>query len=247
MSCWCGCTPPPSTGPIAATEPLGDPTEARQRRHCHRRRLKSRHRPTALGSALTGARSGAGGNRTPVRRAVAVRATTIPEVYGSTAAAPPGRWASLGGRRRVFARGQRSSPPPAVFPAVNHRFCCRAAMVRPRVPLRVAGALVTPGLSGGEGVLLVGSCVCAPFKESEQLRSHDSASGPDVETDQPLVKQPDQPTAATTRLGAGDRGPQAERAHGRRRGSAPRPPGCGRMRAGGRQRQPWLSGRRGRR
>ena len=54
-----------------------------------------------------------GGNRTPVRRAVDDRATTIPEVYGSTAAAPPGRWAS---RRR---------PPPglslrsAVFLAVS--------------------------------------------------------------------------------------------------------------------------------
>jgi len=28
----------------------------------------------------------------------------------------------------------------------------------------------------------------APFKESEQLRSHDSPSGLHVETDQPLVK-----------------------------------------------------------
>src|SRR5262245_26000636 len=99
--------------------------------------------------------SGAGGNRTPVRRAVAVRATTIPEVYGSTAAAPPGRWASLGGRRRGFARGQRSFPPPAVFPAVNHRFCCRAAMVRPRVPLRVAGALVTPGYQAARAYCLL--------------------------------------------------------------------------------------------
>jgi hypothetical protein len=46
-----------------------------------------------------------------------------------------------GGRRRVFPRCQRSFPPPAVFPAVNHRFCCRAAVLRPRVPLLVAGAL----------------------------------------------------------------------------------------------------------
>jgi hypothetical protein len=47
-----------------------------------------------------------------------------------------------GGRRRVFPRCQRSFPPPAVFPAVNHRFCCRAAVIRPRVPSLVAGALV---------------------------------------------------------------------------------------------------------
>jgi hypothetical protein len=46
-----------------------------------------------------------------------------------------------GGRRRVFPRCQRSFPPPAVFPAANHRFCCRAAVVRPRVPSLVAGAL----------------------------------------------------------------------------------------------------------
>ena len=58
--------------------------------------------------------------------------------YGSTAAAPPGRWTSLGGLRRVFPRCQRSFSPSAVFPAVNHRFCCRAAMVWPRVPLLVA-------------------------------------------------------------------------------------------------------------
>ena len=50
-----------------------------------------------------------------------------------------------GGRRRVFPRCQRSFPPPAVFPAVNHRFCCRAAVVRPRVPSLVAGALVRLG------------------------------------------------------------------------------------------------------
>src|SRR5262245_31332078 len=57
--------------------------------------------------------SGAGGNRTPVRQAVADRATTIPEVYGSTAAAPPGRWASRGGRRQVC------SLRSAVFLAVS--------------------------------------------------------------------------------------------------------------------------------
>src|SRR5690606_20693776 len=71
--------------------------------------------------------------------------------------------------------------PPLVLPgcgdqaprAITGRWCSRS-----------------PDLSGGEGVLLVvGSCVCAPFKESEQLRSHDSTSGLHVETDQPHVKQ----------------------------------------------------------
>jgi hypothetical protein len=59
---------------------------------------------------------------------------------------PPDRWASLGGRPRVFPRSQRSFTPSAVFPAVNHRFCCRAAMVRPRVPSPVAGALERLGV-----------------------------------------------------------------------------------------------------
>src|SRR5690606_8407815 len=83
---------------------------------------------------------------------------------------------------------QWSSPPPAVSPAVLHRFCCRAAVDRPRVPLLVAmvhsGHLIR---SGGESELSVGigACSGAPFKESEQLRSHVAISGPDVETDQP--------------------------------------------------------------
>jgi hypothetical protein len=128
---------------------------------------------------------GAGGNRTPVRRAVADRATTIPEIYGSTAAAPPGRWASRGGRRRVC------SPMPAVFPAASGLSRRQSPLLLPGCGDQALRALTGRGCSrcawrsGDEGVLLIGSCVCAPFKESEQLRSHDSASGPDVETDQP--------------------------------------------------------------
>ena len=45
--------------------------------------------------------------------------------------------------RLVFPWRQRSFSPSAVFPAVNHRFCCRAAVVRPRVPLLVAMSLTT--------------------------------------------------------------------------------------------------------
>ncbi len=135
------------------------------------------HRPGPL--------RGAGGNRTPVRRAVADRATTIPEIYGSTAAAPPGRWASRGGRRRVC------SPMPAVFPAASGLSRRQSPLLLPGCGDQALRALTGRGCSrcawrsGDEGVLLIGSCVCAPFKESEQLRSHDSASGPDVETDQP--------------------------------------------------------------
>jgi len=39
--------------------------------------------------------------------------------------------------------------------------------------------------SGSESEILIGISLSAPFKESEQLRSHVSASGPNVETDQP--------------------------------------------------------------
>jgi len=59
---------------------------------------------------------------------------------------PPRRVGWLGGdraRRRVFARCQRSFPPPAVFPAVIPYFCCRAVGDRPRVPSRVAMSLFT--------------------------------------------------------------------------------------------------------
>jgi hypothetical protein len=133
---------------------------------------------------------GAGGNRTPVRRVDDDRATTIPVDYGVSAAVPPGRLASRGGRRRVFPRGQRSFTRSAVFPAVNHRFCCQAAVVRPRVPLQAATALVSPDDQAARAYCSLVSAVVlvAPFKESEQLRSHDAPSGLHVETDQPLVK-----------------------------------------------------------
>jgi len=51
---------------------------------------------------------------------------------------PPRRveWACA--LRRIFLRCQRSFPSPAVFPAVIPRFCCRAAVDRPRVPFLVA-------------------------------------------------------------------------------------------------------------
>ena len=63
--------------------------------------------------------------------------------------------------RRVFPRCQRSFPPSAVFPAVTHRFCCRAAASRPRVPSLVAVSLYNLTRSGGESEIAVGvSFVC---------------------------------------------------------------------------------------
>ena len=40
-------------------------------------------------------------------------------------------------------------------------------------------------------IVLIGVSVCAPFKESEQLRSHDETSDFNVETDQPRVQKGD--------------------------------------------------------
>ena len=82
-----------------------------------------------------------------------------------------------------LSRRQRS------LPAVRHCFCCRAAVARPRAPLLVTVCARSPslGLGGESELLIVGSCFGAPFKESEQLRSHESARGLDVETDQPRV------------------------------------------------------------
>ena len=88
-------------------------------------------------------RSGAGGNRTLVRRAVIARATPIPEI--SALRLPPCRVRRIrGSHRRVFPRRQWSFPPSAVFPCCLHRFCCRAAVDRPRAPLLVTMTLGSP-------------------------------------------------------------------------------------------------------
>lgn len=54
---------------------------------------------------------------------------------------PGGSGCPRRGCRRVFPRCRRSFPRSAVFPAVTLRFCCRAAVSRPRVPLLVAVSL----------------------------------------------------------------------------------------------------------
>jgi len=74
------------------------------------------------------------------------------------------------------------------LPTVLHRFCCRAAVNRPRVALLLAMTLGYPIRSDGKSeIVLIGVSVGAPFQESEQLRSHEEASGSNVETDQPRV------------------------------------------------------------
>ena len=113
------------------------------------------------------------------------RATTIPEkaAYGCRTAGSDG---PQGSDRGVFPPGQRSFTPSAVYPCCLHRFCCQAAMDRPRVPLPVAMTLYRPTRSGGESeIVRIGVSLGAPFKESEQLRSHETATATGVETDQP--------------------------------------------------------------
>src|SRR2546421_5944588 len=75
--------------------------------------------------------------------------------------------------RRIFLRCHRSFPTPAVFPAVIHCFCCRAAVDRPRVPLRVAMTLNYLFDQAARAKSLLALLFGAPFKESEQLRSHE--------------------------------------------------------------------------
>ena len=128
---------------------------------------------------------GAGGNRTPVRQCVTERDTTIPEIaaYGSHTAGSGG---PLGPSRGGFPPGQRAFTPSAVCPSCLHRFCCRVAVDRPRVPLPVAVTLNYLTRSGGESeIVRVGVSLVAPFRESGQLRSHDTPTAIGVETDQP--------------------------------------------------------------
>ena len=87
---------------------------------------------------------GAGGNRTPVHRAMNVRDTAIPDSLAN-AARPAGRLTvASGGPRSVFAECQQTFLQSAVFLAVIPRFCCRAAVDRPRAPFLVTMSLRSP-------------------------------------------------------------------------------------------------------
>ena len=99
------------------------------------------------------------------------RATTIPEI--AALRLPRRRVGGALTRRRIFLRCQRSFLPSAVFPAVIRCFCCRAAVDRPRVPLPVAMTLDYLMNQAARAKSLLALLLVAPFKESEQLRSHE--------------------------------------------------------------------------
>ena len=77
-----------------------------------------------------------------------------------------------GGPRIVFPIRHRSFPTPAVFAAVIPRFCCRAAVNRPRAPLLVTMSLVSPEDQAARANCSLAILLVAPFSESEQLGSH---------------------------------------------------------------------------
>ena len=102
------------------------------------------------------------------------------------AATPPGQAGHEGPATGSFPQVSGLSQLSAVCPSCLHRFCCQVAVDRPRVPLPVAMTLYRPTRSGGESeIVRIGVSLGAPFKESEQLRSHETATATGVETDQP--------------------------------------------------------------
>ena len=136
---------------------------------------------------LATSQRGAGGNRTPVHQALSARATTIPDFVPAQGHRRVGRPSPEGGGPRiVFPIRHRSSPTPTVFPVAIPRFCCRAAVDRPRAPLLVTMSLHSPEDQAARANCSLAILCGAPFSESEQLGSHSQASGPDVETSQPL-------------------------------------------------------------
>ena len=139
----------------------------------------------SLGLAFTKS-SGAGGNRTLVRRAVAGPATTIPE-SASHGRRTAGSAASR--HRRVFPRCQRSlpavsglsrRPPLLLLPGCSDQ--------APRaIPGRDVSHVLTR--SGGESEVAIGASLGAPFKESEQLRSHERLPVPTSKPVSPVCVQ----------------------------------------------------------
>ena len=105
-------------------------------------------------------RSGAGGNRTPVRQVVGTPATTIPDSAthscGTGGSAEQAQLPGLSPMSAVFAGCQRS------FPAVHPHFCCRAVRIWPRAPFPVTMTLYYLTRSGGESELLIGGSFGVP-------------------------------------------------------------------------------------
>ena len=100
-------------------------------------------------------------------------------------------WA--GAHRRVFPRCQRSFPPSAFFQAVTLRFCCRAAVRRPRAPLLVTVSLFGLSYQAARANSPSAVLLLPPFKESEATpvarsssrsqRRNRSAPGPSPPTE----------------------------------------------------------------
>lgn len=115
-----------------------------------------------------------------MNRVFLVCATTVP----GSATCRLSRWrvSCPLGRRPVFAGGQRTFSQSAVCPCGHLRFCCQAAVVRPRVPSLVPGFLYGPEFQAARTSCSSASLRGAPFNEFERLGSHrcvsDTVSNP---------------------------------------------------------------------
>ena len=138
---------------------------------------------------------GAGGNRTPVHQPVNEPATTIP-VLEADAASPAGRLTADGGQRPVFPGCQPSFRPSVVFPTVIPRFCCRAAVDRPRAAFLLTMSLRSPEDQAARANCSSAILFGAPFYESEQLGSHARPSSLTSKPVSPVVREHPKPTAA---------------------------------------------------
>ena len=77
-----------------------------------------------------------------------------------------------GGPRIVFPNRHQSFLTSAFFLAVIPRFCCRAAVDRPRAPFLVTMSLRSPKDQAARANCSLAILFFAPFSESEQLESH---------------------------------------------------------------------------
>ena len=138
------------------------------------------------------------------------------------AATPPGRAGHEDPATGSFPRVSGLSQLSAVCPSCLHRFCCRVAVDRPRVPLPVAMTLYCLTRSGSESeIVRIGVSLGAPFLESGQLRSHDTPTAIGVETDQPREwPRPEGRDACGCQV----LGCQESASQGYRRGETGRPP-----------------------
>src|SRR3954471_9286912 len=129
--------------------------------------------------------SGAGGNRTLVRQAVDVPATTIPAV------APCGRRAAGSAalrHRLVFSSVLQFLPAVSVLSRLPPLLLLPGCS--DQAPRAIAGRDVSRDLtrSGGESEVAIGASLGAPFKESEQLRSHERLPASTSKPISPLSK-----------------------------------------------------------